>query len=83
MAARMCATNLSGRPSRYSAIGLEPSRVEEALWQTCEAAAEHDRWVIAGSLRKTKARMLNLMHVIAPSGEIAHESAKVHMAGRE
>jgi predicted amidohydrolase len=57
--------------------------VEEALWQTCEAAAEHDLWVIAGSLWKTEDRILNLMHVIAPSGEIAHEYAKVHIAGRE
>ncbi len=70
-------TNLTSYYFPY-AVALDPARVEEALWQTCEAAASHDIWVIAGSLRKTHDRMLNLVHVIAPSGEIVHEYAKVH-----
>jgi len=73
-------TNLTSYYFPY-AVELEPTRVEDALRQTCEAAASHDIWVIAGSLRKTHDRMLNLMHVINPSGEIVHEYAKVHMAG--
>jgi predicted amidohydrolase len=65
------------------AIGLDPQRVEDALLQTRQAAKTHGLWVIAGTLKKTADRMLNLAHVINPSGEIAHEYAKVHMAGRD
>jgi omega-amidase len=58
-------------------------RVEDALDQTREAAAKHRIWVIAGTLKKTADRFLNLAHVINPSGEIVHEYAKVHMAGHD
>jgi predicted amidohydrolase len=40
-------------------------------------------WTIAGTIRKTADRFLNLAHVIAPSGEIVHEYAKVNLAGRD
>ncbi len=65
------------------AIELDPQRVERALSETREAAAKHHIWVIAGTLKKTADRFLNLSHVIDPSGEIVHEYAKVHMAGRD
>jgi omega-amidase len=65
------------------AVSLEPAAVEDALAHTCSAAAEHGIWVIAGSIRKTCDRYLNLAHVIGPDGAIAHEYAKVHMAGRD
>lgn len=64
-------------------IELPTHEVEAALDRTCEAAAEEGVWVIAGTLRRTSDRYLNLAHVIAPSGEIVHEYAKVHLAGRD
>lgn len=64
-------------------IGLDPREVENAIDLTRKAASEHGIWVIAGSIRKTTDRHLNLAHVIAPDGSIAHEYAKVHMAGRD
>lgn len=64
-------------------IELEPAKVRDALAQTCTAARENKLWVIAGSIQKTADRHLNLAHVINPKGEITHEYAKVHMAGRD
>jgi len=63
-------------------IDLPPRSVQQALERTCEAAAEHTVWVIAGTIQKTDDRFLNLAHVIDPAGAIVHEYAKVHMAGR-
>ncbi len=60
-----------------------PEAVQAALKRTCQAAKAHGLWVIAGSLRKTSDRYLNLAHVISPQGVIVHEYAKVHMAGRD
>jgi len=57
--------------------------VEDVFKKTREAAAKHRIWVIAGALKMTADRLLNLAHVINPSGEIVHEYAKVHMAGRD
>ena len=65
------------------AIGLDPEGVQAALDSTRRAAEEHAVWVIAGTIRKTTDRHLNLAHVIAPDGSIVHEYAKVHMAGRD
>jgi predicted amidohydrolase len=62
---------------------LSSAQVQAALAQTCAAARAHGLWVIAGSLRPTADRFLNLAHVIDPRGEIVHEYAKVHMAGRD
>lgn len=62
---------------------LKPAAVERALDKTRRAAKEAGLWVIVGSVRKTADRYLNLAHVIAPSGEVTHEYAKVHMAGRD
>ena len=64
-------------------IGLAPEAVQDALDQTCQAAKAHRIWVIAGTLRKTSDRYLNIAHVISPYGTITHEYAKVHMAGRD
>ncbi len=64
-------------------IKVPPRAVQEALKQTCQAAAEAGLWVIAGTLRKTTDRFLNLAHVISPAGAIVHEYAKVHLAGRD
>ncbi|MBI5085031.1 MAG: carbon-nitrogen hydrolase family protein [Acidobacteria bacterium] len=62
---------------------LEPAQVQAALDATCRAAQESNIWVIAGTIRKTHDRHLNLAHVISPDGTIVHEYAKVHMAGRD
>lgn len=64
-------------------VRLEPRDIQAALDHTCRAAAEAGLWVIAGSLRPTADRYLNLAHVISPRGEIVHEYAKVHLAGRD
>jgi len=61
----------------------DPKDVRTALEKTQEEAAKRGIWVIAGTLRKTPRRYLNLAHVIAPNGAITHEYAKVHMAGRD
>lgn len=65
------------------AVGLDPAAVRSALDATRAAAREANLWVIAGTIRKTPDRFLNLAHVIAPDGRIAHEYAKVHTAGRD
>jgi len=62
---------------------LSPAEVADALQRTCAAAKAAGIWVIAGSLRQTADRFLNLAHVISPEGAIVHEYAKVHMAGRD
>jgi omega-amidase len=62
---------------------LSAVQVREALDATCQAARRHALWVIAGSIRPTTDRFLNLAHVIDPSGNIVHEYAKVNMAGRD
>lgn len=64
-------------------IQQDPGEVQAALDQTCAAARDAHIWVIAGTLRKTADRYLNLAHVINPEGKIVHEYAKVHMAGRD
>src|SRR5215470_8414980 len=74
--------NLTGYYFPY-AVKLDPAKVEDALTQTCQMASKRDIWVIAGALKKTVDRLLNLAYVINPSGEIVHEYAKVHMAGRD
>jgi predicted amidohydrolase len=65
------------------AVGIDPARVEAALAETRACAAAHGVWVIAGTLRRTADRFLNLAHVIDPRGAIAHEYAKVNLAGRD
>jgi len=64
-------------------VALDPGDVERALDRTCRAAAEDRLWVIAGTLKKTRDRYLNLAHVISPDGAVVYEYAKVHMAGRD
>lgn len=64
-------------------VALDQRKVREALERTCRAAAEHDIWVIAGTIQRTPDRFLNLAHVIDRTGTIVHEYAKVHMAGRD
>lgn len=64
-------------------VGLDPGKVQDALDRTQAAAREHGIWVIAGTLRRTADRHLNLAHVIDPSGVITYEYAKVNMAGRD
>jgi len=64
-------------------VELAPEAVQDALAQTCRAAAEAKIWTIAGTIQRTHDRFLNLAHVINPDGVIVHEYAKVHMAGRD
>lgn len=62
---------------------IPPESVDRALEAVCKAAAANNIWVIVGTLKKTSDRCLNLAHVISPTGTIAYEYAKVHMAGRD
>jgi predicted amidohydrolase len=62
---------------------LSANAIREALDHTCRAVAGAGLWAIAGTIRPTHDRCLNLAHVIAPDGRIVHEYAKVHMAGRD
>jgi predicted amidohydrolase len=64
-------------------VELPQDRVQAALDRVCRAAKEHGLWVIAGTIRKTRDRFLNLAHVIDSDGAIVHEYAKVNMAGRD
>ncbi len=64
-------------------IALDPRDVERALDMTCRAAGEAGLWVIAGTLKRTGDRFLNLAHVISPDGAVVYEYAKVHPAGRD
>lgn len=64
-------------------VELDPARVEDALNRVRAAAKSLGIWTIAGTIRKTADRFLNLAHVISPDGEITHEYAKVNMAGRD
>jgi len=64
-------------------VELSPGAVEQALGLTRDAAERAGVWVIAGSLRRTADRFLNLAHVISPQGAVVYEYAKVHMAGRD
>jgi len=64
-------------------LKLSPKAVQRALDQTCRAAARSRIWVIAGTLRRTAARFLNLAPGISPQGRIVYEYAKVHRAGRD
>ena len=62
---------------------MTPESIQAELDQVCRAAAEHQIWTIVGTIQKTPERYLNLAHVIDPKGQIVHEYAKVHMAGRD
>jgi predicted amidohydrolase len=64
-------------------LKLTPEAIQDALNKTCDAAKAVGIWVIAGTLRKTQDRFLNIAHVISPEGRIVHQYAKVHMAGRD
>ena len=64
-------------------ISLDPVVVRDALAKTQAAARQHGIHVIVGTIEKTADRFLNLAHVINPAGEIFHQYAKVHMAGRD
>lgn len=64
-------------------VQLAPEAVQQGLDAISAAAREHGLYVIAGTIRKTKDRYLNLAHVINPEGHVFYEYAKVHMAGRD
>lgn len=76
--------NLTGYDFPYL-VGLEPAEVERALAQVQEAAREAGLYVICGTIQRRggQERLLNLAHVIDPRGEIAHEYAKIQMAGQD
>ena len=75
-------TNLTGY-YYPDVLKLSPAAVQGALEDTCRAARSAGIWVIAGTLRHTSDKFLNIAHVISPDGRIVHEYAKVHMAGRD
>lgn len=60
---------------------LKTKDINTALQQLCDAAASENIWVIAGTIRKTTRRYLNIAHVINCEGHIIHEYAKTHLAG--
>lgn len=62
---------------------LPPETLRQALDETREEARKAGLWVIAGSLRRSGDRFLNLAHVISPEGRVTHEYAKTHLAGQE
>ena len=64
-------------------VTLDPAAVRAALAEVCAAARTHQIWTIVGTIQPTADRFLNVAHVINPAGEIVHEYAKVHMAGRD
>lgn len=64
-------------------IKLPPEELQLSLERTCQAASQAGIWVIAGTIRKTADRFLNLAHVISPAGQVVYEYAKVHMAGSD
>lgn len=64
-------------------VTLELKQILAVLDRVCQAAADHNIWVITGTIQPTSKRYLNLAHVINPSGEIIHEYAKVMLAGRD
>lgn len=74
--------NLTGYYFPY-VVELEAQVVERALAAAQTAAAANNVWVIVGTIKRTPARFLNLMHVIDPAGRIVHEYAKINMAGRD
>jgi predicted amidohydrolase len=65
------------------AIDIPEPEIVRAIESVREAARAHDMYAIVGTIRRTRDRYLNLAHVIAPSGDIVHEYAKVMMAGRD
>lgn len=75
-------TNLTGY-FYPDVLKLSPESVRQALERTCQGAREAGIWVIAGTLRHTREKFLNIAHVISPEGRITHEYAKIHMAGRD
>ncbi|MBM3336030.1 carbon-nitrogen hydrolase family protein, partial [Candidatus Sumerlaeota bacterium] len=76
-------TNLTGYDFDY-VIGLPANAVKNALKVVAKKAAECSIYVIVGSLMRRRGdRLLNLSHVIAPSGQVFYEYAKVHMAGSD
>ena len=62
---------------------LSLEQVHAALDRVAQTAKANNIWVIAGTIRRTADRFLNIAHVIAPSGEVTYEYAKVNMAGRD
>jgi len=64
-------------------LKLDWRKVSAALSKTRDAAKKHGIWVIAGTIQPSKDRFLNIAHVINPVGQIVHEYAKVHMAGKD
>lgn len=75
-------TNLTGY-YYPDVLRLSPESIRQALERTCQGAREAGIWVIAGTLRPTREKFLNIAHVISPEGRITHEYAKIHMAGRD
>lgn len=74
--------NLTGYYFPYL-VELDQKKVQSALAEVRNAAKMYSVWVIAGTIQKTYDRFLNIAHVISPQGEITHEYAKVHMAGKD
>ena len=62
---------------------LAAAAVKSALDRVAAAAAEHGIWVICGTFRRTRDRLLNVAHVIDPRGKVVYEYAKINMAGRD
>ncbi|MGB9603190.1 MAG: carbon-nitrogen hydrolase family protein [Verrucomicrobiia bacterium] len=57
--------------------------VLNSIATVCKAAKENRIWAIVGAIIKTSHKYLNIAYVISPEGEITHEYAKVHLAGKD
>ncbi|MFB3880660.1 MAG: carbon-nitrogen hydrolase family protein [Armatimonadota bacterium] len=68
-----------------SLLALAPGEAERALEQVQEFTREAKLHVICGTIQRRGGdeRFLNIAHVIAPSGEVVHEYAKIQMAGED
>jgi len=66
-------------------LQLSTAQIEGALEKVREAARARGIYVICGTIQRRPGgeKLLNLAHVVGPSGEIIHEYAKIQMAGED
>ena len=76
--------NLTGYDFPYL-VGLDPKEVSRALDEVQQFTKEAGLYVICGTIQRRSGHesFLNIAHVIAPSGEVVHEYAKIQMAGED
>ena len=65
------------------AKSLTAAEIEKALRAVEETCSQHNVYAITGTLqyRSDREKLLNMAHVIAPTGQVVHEYAKIHLGG--